>query len=170
MMKQGAGFIFFMTLCILSVISILLVTCMHHVLLYHKAINQLEQRHQNFYQLEQLATLIINTAQSNSSCLKSSNTPNQIIIQLLNNRGCLITVGSSRFRYMIEDLGDFPCLMVKQRASHHLRLSMVLLADGEHEASGLQLRLIQSSEKKECFGKIHQINSGISSWRYFSSL
>ena len=174
MNRRCGGFIFFMTLCIVLVISLLLITCMQHVLLYHKALNKQELRHQNFYQLENLALQLASAAHLNKQCMKQRDSANQVIEELTNNEGCLLVVEQHRYRYMIEDLGDFPCLVAhlkqNKRATHHLRISIVLLADEENTASLLQIRFIKPSEALGCFGKEHLVTPGLSSWRYFPTL
>ena len=176
MKKRCDGFIFFMTLCTILVISVLLITCMQHVLLYHKAINMQEKTHQSFFQLEYLATRLVTSSRvlNDKNCIHYGDSANQVLHQLmLNNKGCLWSIGKTKYRYIIEDLGDFPCLKLKNQrklASHHVRISIVLLTDDGNTASALQVRIIKSAGPADCIGKEHQVKSGISSWRYFSAL
>jgi hypothetical protein len=174
MSKRCDGFILFMTLCIVLVISLLLLTCMQHVLLYYKALNKQEIRHQNFYQLENLALQLVSTKHLAKQCLEQRDAPNQVIHDLMNNEGCLLDIEQHKYRYFIEDLGDFACLLVheKQRktATHHFRITIVLLADEENAASALQIRFIKPSEVVGCLGKEHFVRAGLSSWRYLPTL
>lgn len=174
MIKRCEGFIFFMTLCTILVISVLLITLMQQVLLYHKALNKQEQLHQNFYQLEGLASQLASDFSEKNHCVEHRDSVNQIIKELLHNKGCLLAVGQARYRYIIEDLGDFSCLVLYQnqnkRATRHLRISILLLADKQNPASVLQLRFIKPSVAKVCLEKEHPVTPGISSWRYLTDI
>lgn len=176
MNKQCGGFIFFMTLCIILVISVLLITCLHHVLLYHKALNKQELRHQSFYQLEDLAGQLARSSHLaiDKNCIELGDSANQVIQQLIHNEGCSLVVGQASYRYLIEDLGDFPCLVIHQEqskhATRHLRVSVLLLADDENTASVLQLRFIKPSSAIDCPGAEYTVTPGISSWRYLPAI
>ena len=176
MNRYSTGFIFLMTLCILGIISLLLMAWMHHLLLFVKVIEQKEMKHQKFYQLEYLAVHITSTSSEdrNKSCVQVSDLPNQIIPLLRQNRGCHLSVGKSNYSYLIEDLGDYPCQVLKfeapNRATHHIRISIIELNDDETLSTGLQLRLIKPGNIKECIGVRHKIRAGISSWRYLPTL
>lgn len=175
MKQREEGFIFLLTLCIIMVVSLLLITGLHHVLLYHKALNQQEIQHQNFYQLEHLARQLVGSSHTvtNRDCVINTDAPNQIIQHLSHNQGCLLISGQIKYRYMIEDLGDFPCLVVYQRqlkyASHHIRISIVRTGDANN-TSALQLRWIRPSAILDCPYAEHLVKSGISSWRYLPAI
>ncbi|MCL9682721.1 type II secretion system protein [Legionella maioricensis] len=174
MKKQCSGFIFLMTLCVILVISLLLITGLHHVLLYHKALNQQELQHQHFYQLEHLAVQLahIATGASAKSCVEYGDAANEVIQRLIENQGCSLTDGQARYRYLIEDLGDFPCLVFpgQNRASRHFRITLLLLKDDENSASVLQLRMIKPSGMIRCSGEERAVTEGISSWRYIPAV
>ncbi len=174
MIKQCSGFIFLMTLSIILVISLLLITCMHQVLLYHKALNQQEQQHQNFYQLEELAVQLGNASRGviTERCIEYGDAANEAIRSLINNQGCSLTDGQSKYRYIIEDLGDFPCLVPHQqkRSTHHIRVSLLSFSDNGTAASVLQLRIIQPSAVIGCSGEEHKVTTGVSSWRYIPAI
>jgi hypothetical protein len=173
MMKRCEGFIFFMTLCIMTVITLLLMTCMHHVLLYHKALNEQELQHRNFYQLEHIAAQLVTKPDflSRKICIEFGDSANEVLRHLIHNKGCVLSLGSTNYRYLIEDLGEFPCLVIKKgqqrRATRHLRISII---GGEGNDSALQLRFIKPAAVSECIGQERIVNSGISSWRYLSAL
>ena len=173
-MNKSRGFIFLMTLIIISVISLLLISCMQQILLYHKTLNKQEQRHQSFYELEHLAMQLASTKSLNKSCMEYGDSPNRIIKELSNNEGCEINAGKYKYKYIIEDLGDFPCLIVQKgkisHATQHLRISIISSGDEEHAASLLQIRVIKPIGALECVGKKHLVSLGISSWRYLPFL
>lgn len=177
MKKGGDGFILFMTLCTVCVISVLLIASMQHVLLLHKAINQQELAHQNFYQLEDLAKQLANAPSLaiKKNCIQyGADSANQVLQQLKENEGCLLLIGQTSYRYIIEDLGDFPCLVFYRNsqkfASHHTRISIMSVADNKNQASALQLRFIKPSTPVKCLEVERKIKSGISSWRYIPVL
>jgi hypothetical protein len=176
MNKQSSGFIFLMTLCVILVISLLLITCLHHILLYHKALNQRELQHQHFYHLEDLAVELARASRVTNaeSCIEHGDAANKVIQRLIDGQGCSFTDGQARYRYLIEDLGDFPCLVLslQKHASHHIRITLLLLADDENPASILQLRFIKPSAVIHCHcaGEVRVVTEGISSWRYIPAI
>ncbi|CEG57562.1 hypothetical protein [Legionella fallonii] len=176
MKNRNKGFILLMTLCAVLVISALLITCLHHILIYRKALNKQESQHQNFYQLEDIAKRLaqIPSVTTNRSCVATQDVANETVQWLIKGRGCLLTVSQTQYRYIIEDLGDFPCLILhnkqQKRATHHIRVSVLLLANEEHQSSLLQLRFIKPALTENCMGEEHVVNEGISSWRYLATL
>ena len=174
MKKQCSGFIFLMTLCVILVISLLLITCLHHILLYHKALNQRELQHQRFYHLEDLAVELAHAsvATNTDKCIEHGDAANEVIQRLIDNQGCSFIDGQARYRYLIEDLGDFPCLVLslQKHASRHIRVTLLLLTDDENTASVLQLRFIKPSANIHCTGEVHIVTEGISSWRYIPAI
>lgn len=174
MNKGCKGFIFLMTLCTILVISLLLLTCMQHVLLYGKAINRQELQHQNFYQLEALVNQLAQTKfyDMNKECIVHGKGANNVIGSLFNNKGCQLINGDSQYRYFIEDLGVFPCLIVvrdgQSYPTHHFRITVLHGAD-EHQpvTSIVQVRTIKESIAVRCEREEHRVAEGISSWRYF---
>lgn len=176
MSKRNRGFILLTTLCAILVMSTLLLTCLHHILLYHKALNVQERQHQNFYQLEYIAKQLTYSANAmiNKSCVETRDMANEVILWLIKGQGCSLTVGQAQYRYIIEDLGDFPCLILyhqqQKYATRHLRVSVLSVGNGEYGSSLLQLRFVKPAITYGCFGEEHQIKEGVSSWRYLSTV
>lgn len=173
MNKHDDGFVLLMTLSVISIITLLLMTSMQQVLLYHKAINRQEKEHQSFYQLEAVA-LQLSRKQDLliSTCVRNKDAPNAVIDALVHNEGCLLTTGQIRYRYFIEDLGSFPCLVLQhgdmKQTSHHLRITLLQMTEEAHAPlSVLQVRYIKSGPSSVCLGREHRVSEGISSWRYF---
>ena len=174
MTNKNRGFILLMTLLVILVISLLGITCLHHVLLYHKAVNSLEVQHYNFYQLEHLAIELasVKTSQLDKDCILHKDLANGVIVQLKKQQGCLLVLGTSKYYYFIEDLGDFPCLKVYESglnySTHHRRVTLMLLGEnGSH--SLVQIRYIIPIQNQTCVKTVRTVRSGISSWRYFSA-
>ncbi len=176
MKRKSGGFILLMTLCVIIVMSALLITCLHHILLYHKALNTQEQQHQNFYQLEYIAKQLAHSSSvtANINCVETRDVANEVIQWLIKGDGCALTTGQEQYQYIIEDLGDFPCLIFYRQqqkyASHHLRISVLLLANEEHDSALLQLRFIKPTITGSCMGEENRVSEGISSWRYLSTV
>lgn len=172
-MKKQQGFIFLMTLIVVAVISLLVLTSMQHILLYHKAINKQEELHQNFYQLEAIALQLSRHAMFGADCVGHKDAANQVMQKLLRREGCSLREGVSDYQYFIEDLGAFPCLVVQKnglrRASYHRRVSVVRMDEG-YPVSLLQVRFITAGAVMKCEAKARVIRSGMSSWRYFASV
>ena len=170
----NSGFILMVTLCFISLISILLLALMQHICLYQKALSKQELQHQRFYQLEHLARRLLRSkyAQEGSSCWHMQDLANEALVQLKHSGACSLAQGKAHYRFIVEDLGIYPCIAVEQegmfKSSHHLRLSLLIEADEEHSASALQIRLIKAADQLLCLGKRRDVDLGISSWRYFA--
>lgn len=175
MKKQAQGFIFLMTLICTAVISVLIVTSMQHILLYYKAINKKEALHQHFYQLEEVAMQLAQTAFSadTEGCVSKKDSANQAIQKLVHHEGCSLKHGATRYQYLIEDLGEFPCLISfkkgQKKATRHRRVSIIQMEE-EFPVSLLQLRFIALGSVANCLETERTVSLGVSSWRYFTSL
>lgn len=175
MKNTNRGFIFLMTLITTAVITLLVLTSMQHILLYHKAINNQEQLHQNFYQLEEQALQLARKglASIDAACLLRKSSVNQSMEQLMHLRGCSLKKNHLDYRYLIEDLGEYPCLVVYKKghklATTHRRVSVMQLREG-YPASFLQLRFISAASVINCLVKEHVVAEGVSSWRYLASV
>lgn len=171
MKKQNDGFILALTLGIILVLGLLLLTCMQHVLVYHKAINEQLLRHHNFYQLERSLMKLAQTKFNKEPCLMRGATANHVMNQLIKGAGCSLVMQRHKYRYIIEDLGEFPCLAVlhhnKKYATQHFRITLMLFA-AEHQTTNslLQVRYIEAGALSDCQGEEHLIHTGINSWRY----
>lgn len=167
------GFIFVMTLIITAVISLLVLTSMQHILLHYKAINRQEELHQNFYQLEAIATQLAQHRIMRQECVSHQDAANQVVQKLANLEGCALTLGGNDYLYFIEELGVFPCLVVREhglkRATYHRRVSVLHIDKGMPGAL-LQVRLISSGLAMDCPAKERVITVGITSWRYLASV
>lgn len=175
MKNRHQGFIFFMTLIVISVISLLVLTSMQHILLYYKAINRQDALHQNFYQLEEVTLQLAKSslASIEQACVAHKDSANQSIQKLIAGKGCSLKNANSEYRYFIEDLGQFPCLLVSQKgkkhATSHRRVAVVQIEEGQ-PASLLQIRYITVGRILKCQTQEHMITLGVSSWRYFPGI
>lgn len=175
MSKNYQGFIFLMTLMMTTIISLLVLTGMQHLLLFYKVINKQEETHHHFYQLEQLALQLASTPReiTQGPCFIDKESANSVVRKLLQQEGCVLKKNNLNYRYYIEDLGEFPCLVVykngQKRATHHRRISIAQMEEGLPNAL-MQLRLISIGSLLHCLNEEHTIALGVSSWRYLSSV
>ncbi len=158
-MKTEQGFVLILTLCFISIISMLILSSMQHVLFYLRMINHHKEQQDHFYQAEiiirQLATNPVAT-----KCLSPEIGANKVIASLMNSH-CI----KDNYPYIIEDLGEFPCLVSKKTehlvSTHHFRISLMVQNHGL-----LQIRTMQPTAQNNCRKQPKYITSGIHSWRY----
>lgn len=174
-MKKYKGFIFIVTLLMITVISLLSLASMQHILLYHKVINRQEESHKNFYNLEAVTKQLSQKYMLLPvfDCVHQEDSPDHALYKLLHHQGCSITNEGLQYQYLIEDLGEFPCLVAlsknRKYATHHRRLSIVQLEKG-NPLSFLQVRLVSLGGDPNCLTNEHVTPLGVSSWRYLASI
>ncbi|KGP62393.1 hypothetical protein EP47_13250 [Legionella norrlandica] len=173
MKKQCSGFIFCMTLCIILVISLLVIIGMQQALAYYKVMNRQEKSHYNFYQLEHSAMNFVHFASlKKKNCTLQDVGANEAIKRVINGECCAKNTDEYRYCYLIEDLGEFSCLLVAKQGqkynSHHFRVT--LLQNGQDNSFGIiQLRFIKlGSNLPVCSEEEIMIKEGVISWRYLS--
>jgi hypothetical protein len=148
---------------------------MQHILLYYKGINQLEILHHNFYQLESLAMQLVEAKSRviDKRCVLPEDSPNKIMQRLSRYEGCSLEIGAHHYRYFVEELGDYPCLIArhenKKVSTHHRRISVLSIGDKRPD-SLVQLRSIEAIKYQDCEGKERVLPLGVSSWRYFAAI
>lgn len=173
MTHKVSGFIFMLTLSVIAIISLLLLSAMQQLMLYQRSASTRNLTHQGLYQLEDVAGQLINLSRIDKACVKAQDKANGIMQVLLHHKGCLFVSGQSHYRYLFEDLGDFPCLVEAQdgvlRSTHHLRLSLLLVSDDDMPPKVLQIRVIQKGVRATCLNTPHEVHLGLSSWRYIST-
>ena len=174
-MRQEKGFIFVFTLCITSLIGLLVLSCLQQLMLYQRATVKREAHHQDFYQLERLTRQIIHIPkESLISCMRKQDMANESILNLLNKQACQIKLGKKNYWYLIEDLGIFSCLMIAKdealKSSHHFRYTVLAPATTEHSAFLIQIRVIEEATTLACYTSVNYVKAVISSWRYLGNL
>lgn len=174
-MNKDKGFIFVITVLMITVISLLVLASMQQILLYYKVINRQEASHRYFYNLEDVTRQLIQKKRVffDPSCIRSEVSPNQAIPKLLHHQGCFFTDEALRYEYFIEDLGDYPCLVThtkgKVYATHHQRVSILQFNKGE-PTSFLQVRWVAVGGVANCLTQERAIPTGVISWRYLPSI
>lgn len=164
MKLQAQGFILLTTLLIVLIMSVLLLTSMQQILLFARGLHLQKTQERRFYQLESLAYNLVSRADLDPACLKSQMDANDVLREVA-RRGCVTQEENHQYRYLMEDLGDYGCLMVKVNQkmypSHHTRITVV------HNNRYIQMRVIKrATQPVACEGEWHALLSGVSSWRY----
>jgi hypothetical protein len=169
------GFIFFVTICIIAVMSLLILASMQHVLLYQRASNKQEEGHQRFYELEHIARHLIDAPiDTLQACRVKQNLANKALQQVKDKHRCSLTVKKNKYRYLIEDLGEYSCLVglhkgVK-KSTHHYRFTLLSQLDNNHPSLLVQIRVIRLARSFSCAKNIRYVAVGTSSWRYIEDI
>jgi hypothetical protein len=153
------------TIVMIIVLTMLVLTLMQAVFLYIKVSNQVVSKHEALYQLEAVAHKLI-MLKNDPNCIITEGDPNQMIDLLQHNRGCSFDDNQRHYRYVVDDLGLFPCLQIvsgKKKYSTHHWLITVAAVGGQDI---LQLRIAKQARELTCnFLEERQIHQGVISWR-----
>lgn len=148
-------------------VTLLVLSQMKMLFLYIKLSNQIQEQHQDLYQLE-AAALKLSRTMGNESCLRKDENINQMVDQVLNHQGCEWFDDNRQYNYLINDLGLYPCLQINNNSSHHWLLT---IATASTHPLVLQLRIAEAGQKKICKGiEPRSIPAGVITWRYWANL
>lgn len=166
MITKTKGFILIITLLMLAILSALVLYLLKMTAINYQALNSSLQSTQAFYQMERTARQLM--TELSTTCVQPEIGPNQALELLHKKQGCTIRIAGQSYHYLIEDLGNFPCLTIKKGstllASHHYRLSL-------SNISLLQLRFVVQGATQACESpESISINEGIVSWRYLNEI
>jgi hypothetical protein len=171
MKPKQSGMILLSTLSMIIIITLLVLSRMQQTLLYAKALGQQNDGYQLFYQMELMAQRLIrdHTLLDKGDCIVQEDEANSILVRL-EKKGCSIKEGLIQYQFLIEDLGIFDCLVIKQKgedmASQHRRFSLMRVSQSGDKMY-LQLRVITPiSSIGTCNKELHVIKPGISGWRF----
>lgn len=159
------GMVLLSTIGIIVMISLLIVTSMQQNALFSKVLARLQRQDKDFYHMEKVARHVL---QANiETCLVKNFLTNDWLSQL-RKKGCLIVESGEKYRYLIEDIGVFPCWMVNtkegNKPSHHFNV-LIIRTDETPQQNYMQLRDIRAGKSlKTCSGKELVIQSGMQSW------
>lgn len=163
-MKHAAGFILFVTLVMIFIVSLLVGSAMQQLVLHQSHLARLKMRHQEFYQMERMALDLV-AKWHPSACNAAEGDVQQT---LEHGGGCLLESGRDEYRYLIEDLGDFACMIIPVEggymASHQQRITLRAVTSGHW----LYLRFATPIPPFECEGRFIAIRHGVLSWRFIS--
>jgi hypothetical protein len=155
--------------------SLLLLASMQHVLLYQRASNKQEEGHQRFYELEHIARHLIDAPIDKlQACMIKQNLANKALQQVKDKGRCTITVKKNNYRYLIEDLGEYSCLIGlhkgAKKSTHHFRFTLLSLLDKNPPSLVVQIRVIRLAKSFSCTKNVKYVALGISSWRYIENI
>jgi hypothetical protein len=166
------GVVLVTTIMMLGLITILILSQLQQIFLYHKAIRQIDEHQQKLYRLEAIANQLVRDIKVNinEACVVPEQDPDEVVDKLKNTGGCLLSDANESYEYLIEELGIFPCLQVDfnnhRYSTWHRRLTIRLRGQ---RLGFLQLRIAQQVSKQFCVEEqIRIIKQGIISWRFRS--
>ncbi len=153
-MKNYSGFILLISLILFSVLSLIVISGMHSVLLYLNMNNQLLLKHTEFYALEQALDVIVSRKAFvvNNAC----------------ENGCKLNLHDKIYHYTISDFGIFPCLQIRLVqnifSSHHWGIIIFAL---EFPLEKLSVRIATREPEILCLERTTRfISEGMMSWKY----
>lgn len=162
-MKQ-CGVVLLTTVTILALLALIMLHEWQLVFLHNRMITHLKSRTQAFDDLENLAGMLM---KDQVNCATVNGEPDDILAQLPKT-GCVRNWQGRSYRFLMEDLGLFPCLQIKKQtgsfSTRHWRLS---LSDG---LQTLQLRFVVPDTPSGCVRHAPIfLDEGLVSWRYLSA-
>lgn len=129
MLKLKDGFVLFITITILSVLSILIFSLLNFTVLSSKVINQLANSQNLFYKMEELSLKFSKDMKYYiAKCSSKSISISQLNANIIFNKGCRFIEEKFQYYYIFSDLGVFSCLEIEiekiKYDSHHWILSI----------------------------------------------
>lgn len=165
------GYILFMTLSLIAIVSLLLLTCMQHLLLYYKAINKQEFYQQELYQLEQIAMHLIQ-GPVDLQCVRHQDEANQTIHFVKTDKACVLNVQNNIYRYLVEDMGVQPDWITNKKGTTYfvtrLRLTLSKVVSPAERLVFLQVGYIKSATLASNLDKKQTVEEGVISWRFIA--
>lgn len=166
MIRHASGVVLLTTVMMIAILMLLVLSLMQGVFLYIKSGNQIVMNHQSVYQMEAIANKL---DLSKSACVVEGKNPNQLVALLSESRGCLFDDGAHQYRYVLADLGTYPCLQINlggiSYGSHHWLVTLVSI---QPPNVVLQLRFTEPAKGTVCeLPTARQIYPGVVSWRKF---
>lgn len=141
------GFVFVTILIILSVLTVLVVSNMRWVSLDWKRYADMQQFQEHVISLEHMAEGLGHRLSEHplKSCVIDCQTDNKLLIVSVKKHGCRI---SQHYRYLLNDLGGYPCVKLTPKLStHHWLLTVI---DEQLPQKVLQLRIASSEPAQPC--------------------
>lgn len=164
MNNNQRGIILLTTMMMIGILTLLVLSLMQGVFLYIKSSHQVMTNHQVFRQMEIMSTQLKLT---NTDCMAQDKSPNQLVDMLLAKQGCIMTDGTYQYRYVVEEVGLYPCLQLvvdgELKNSHHW---LVTVASMQLPEWVVQMRIARPLGSSTCeLAMARQIHSGVISWR-----
>ena len=164
MKHQQGGMVLLTTIMMIVILTMLVLSLLQSVFLYIKSSNLVMANHQVFHQMEDLANTLDLT---NAACVVRDKNPNQLVDMLSANQGCVMVEGRRQYRYVLEELGLYPCLQILMDGTlYGSQHWLVTLASMQPPNMILQLRMARPAETHACeLSTMPRIYSGVVSWR-----
>lgn len=171
LVSKQQGFILFTTLIVLSCIILVVLAHMQVALIFSKYLGQEKEQAEVFQHLEKTVELLLSQP-AHQVCTSKSLDANIVIKKLAAKKGCQYSDAKYSYNYIIEDLGDYPCLKTilskKVYSTEHRLFSLLIWAKTPQL---LQVRYLRAIADMTCdLPKPLFINIGLSSWRYLSRI
>lgn len=151
------------TLMMIVVCSLLILTQLQAVFIHYQTMHALLHERQAFFNAEKVARKLAFLKNIPPKCLYLNQDPNELLQAV--NKGCLYVEDGALYHYVVEDLGDYPCLRVhtgsQDSGTHHRLLTL----QAGHDI--LQLRVGVAAQIGVCeHVSIQWIREGLLSWRF----
>lgn len=164
--NHSKGMILLTTIVMISILTMIVASLLQSVMLYIRSANQAIRYQKVFHQLEAMTK---NIDLSHSNCTVYNKNPNQLIAMLRMHQGCLVTDNQLSYEYLIEDLGNYPCLPIVIDKQHYSSRQWYVTVSTPELM--LQWRLAQVGSLSDCKGITSKpIHAGVMSWRKIVSI
>ena len=164
LLSRMQGIVLLTTMMMIAILTMLVLSLMQGVFLYIKSCNQIVTNHDVIYQMEAIAGKL---ELSTSACIVRNKNVNQLVEQLAENGGCLFDEGARQYKYVLADLGLYPCLQINLDetlyGSHHW---LITIKTVQPPNMIVQLRFATIAKATVCeLSTVHRIKPGVLSWR-----
>ncbi len=126
---KDAGIVLITTLILIGLLALLTLSQLQILLLNYKVLNLASEQQKDFLILEKAAKQLLKQIdrKAHGACSVSKNESVNLDF-LFEKQSCPLVYEKQQFHYLIEDLGVFPCLQIKQDkqiySTRHFRLSV----------------------------------------------
>lgn len=141
------GFVFVTILIILTVLTVLVVANMRWITLDWKRYADMQQFQERVIGLEQMAEALGQglVGHPPNNCVMDYQLDNKVLVSSIKKNGCRM---SQHYRYLLHDLGSFPCIRLTPKlGTHHWLLTVM---DEQLPQKLLQLRIASSEPPQPC--------------------
>ncbi|MCE3044319.1 hypothetical protein [Legionella sp. 16cNR16C] len=161
-MKSSQGMILIVFSLILSFIALLVMAQSESLFLFYKNLGQMIHIQSEIQLLEEEAIRLLK--QKNNTCIVFAQGANEILHQLQSRSACCIMHEEKKYCYLLEDLGEFPCLRIKNKyLSHQWRIT---LSDNALRPLIIQIRYAEAVRPQQCLeNQFRVIEEGVQSLR-----
>ncbi|KTD45329.1 hypothetical protein Lqui_2800 [Legionella quinlivanii] len=161
-MKSSQGMILIVFSLILNFIALLVMAQSESLFLFYKNLGQMIHIQSEIQFLEEEAIRLLK--QKKSTCTVFNQGANEILHQLQSRSACCIRHEEQKYCYLLEDLGEFPCLRIKNKyKSHQWRIT---LSNDQLRPFIMQIRYAEATGSQQCLeNQFRVIEEGVQSFR-----